>query len=77
METTETFTTFDVVPEVVYEEEVTSCEDFSAEFSVQIESSDPSPNQENTEPHFYDPKWSPEVRDNRDRILCDLLGIQN
>ena len=77
METTETFTTFDVVPEVVYEEEVTSCEDFSAEFSVQIESSDPSPNQEIAEPHFYDPKWSPEVRDNRDRILCDLLGIQN
>ena len=77
---TTTFTTFDVdvVPEMVYEEEVTSCEDFSAEFSVQIGSSDSSSSPKlEPEPQFYDPKWSPEVKDNRDRILCDLLGIQN
>ena len=68
------------VPEMICEEEVVSCDDFAAEISVRIESSRSSPSQreaaDNEPPQFYNPKWSPAAgKQNRDQILCDLLGI--
>jgi len=66
------------VPEMICEEEVSSCDDLTAQVSVRIESSNlsPSSQQRDVEPHFYNPKWSPAMKSNRDQILCDLLGIQ-
>ena len=67
-----------LVPEMVCEEEVVSCQlpeqsaEYAAEISVRIETSPPT---QNPGP-LYDPKWSPAVKhQHRDRILCDLLGI--
>jgi len=71
-----------LVPEMVCEE-VVSCEQednefvapFSAEISVRIESSGTDPIFQQNPEQTYHPKWSPAVKNNRDRILCDLLGI--
>ena len=69
------------VPEMVCEE-VVSCDQednfaapFSAEISVRIESSGSDPILQRNPGQLYHPKWSPAVKTNRDRILCDLLGI--
>ncbi len=67
-----------LVPEMVCEEEVVSCQlpgqsdEYAAEISVRIETSPPTRNPS----QLYDPKYSPAVKQqHRDRILCDLLGI--